>query len=100
MLQKLPVNNFEWIKDTSQFNNDFIKSYNEESNKGYFLEVDVQFLDKFHNFHNNFNNLPFLPERVNIEKVERLIPNLHDKTENIIHMKNLKQSLKNGLVLK
>ena len=100
MLQKLPVNNFEWIKDTSQFNNDFIKSYNEESNKGYFLEVDVQFLDKFHNFHNNFNDLPFLPERVNIEKVERLIPNLHDKTENIIHMKNLKQSLKNGLVLK
>ena len=100
MLQKLPVNNFEWIKDTSQFNNDFIKSYNEESNKGYFLEVDVQFLDKFHNFHYNFNDLPFLPERVNIEKVERLIPNLHDKTENIIHMKNLKQSLKNGLVLK
>ena len=25
MLQKLPVNNFEWIKDTSQFNDDFIK---------------------------------------------------------------------------
>ena len=41
MSQRLPVNNFEWIKDTSQFNKDFIKSYNEESDKGYFLEVDV-----------------------------------------------------------
>ena len=44
MLQKLPVNKFEWIEDTSQFNDfkDFIKSYNEESNEGYFLEVDFQ----------------------------------------------------------
>ena len=30
MFQKLPVNNFEWIKDASQFNEDFIKNYNEE----------------------------------------------------------------------
>ena len=35
MLQKLPVNNFEWIKNTSQFNEDFIKNYNEEVYKGY-----------------------------------------------------------------
>ena len=34
MSQKLPVNNFEWSKDTSQFNEDFIKSYNEESDEG------------------------------------------------------------------
>ena len=34
MLQKLPVNNFEWIEDTSQFNEDFIKKYNENSNEG------------------------------------------------------------------
>ena len=40
-LQKLPVNNFGWIKDTSKFNEDFIKNYNEESDIGYFLEVDV-----------------------------------------------------------
>ena len=41
MLQKLPVNNFEWIEVASQFNEDFIKTYNEESDEGYFLEVDV-----------------------------------------------------------
>ena len=31
--QKLPVNNFEWTEDTSQFNEDFIKIYNKESDK-------------------------------------------------------------------
>ena len=58
MSQKLPVNNFEWIKDTSQINEDFIKSYNKDSDKGYFLEVDVQYLEKLRKLH---NDLPFLP---------------------------------------
>ena len=46
MSQKFPVNNFEWINDTYQFNEDFIKNYNEESDEVYFLEVDVQYLEK------------------------------------------------------
>ena len=54
MLQKLPVNNFEWIKVTSQFNEDFIKTYNEESDDGYFLEVDVQYLEKLHELYDDF----------------------------------------------
>ena len=41
MPQKLPVINFDRIKDTFQSNEDFIKNYNEESNEGYFPEVDV-----------------------------------------------------------
>ena len=97
MSQKLPVNNFEWIKDTSQFNEDFIKNYNEESDEGYFFEVDVQYLEKLHELH---NDLPFLPERMKIEKVEKLVANLHDKTEYVIHIRNLKQALNHGLVLK
>ena len=60
MSQKLPVNNFEWIKDTSQFNEDFIKNYNEESDEEYFLKVDVQYLEKLYELH---NDLPFSPER-------------------------------------
>ena len=47
-LQKLPVNKFEWREEISQFNEDFIKSYNEESDEGYFLEFDVQYLKKLH----------------------------------------------------
>ena len=97
MSQRLPVNNFEWIKDTSQFNEDFIKNYNEESDEGYFLEVDVQYLEKLHELH---NDLPFLPERMKIEKVENLVANLHDKTECVLHIRNLKQALNHGLRLK
>ena len=67
--QKLPVNNFEWIEDTSQLNKSFIKNYNEESDDGYFLEVDVQYLEKLHE---RRNDLPFLSERIKIEKAKSL----------------------------
>ena len=77
MSKKLPVNKFEWLKVTSQFNKDFIKNYNEESDEGYFFEVDVQYLEKLHELP---DDLPFLPEGVKIEKVEKLVANLHDKT--------------------
>ena len=97
MLQKLPVNKFEWIKDTSQFNEDFIKNYKEESDEGHYLEADVQYFEKLLDFH---NDLPFLPERMKIEKVDNLVANLHDKTEYVIHIGNLKQALNRGLVLK
>ena len=46
--EKLPVSNFEWIEDASQFNADFMKNYNKESNEGYFLEVDVKYPEKLH----------------------------------------------------
>ena len=84
MLQKLSVSSFEWTKDTSQFNEDFIKNYNEESDEGYFFEVDIQYLEKLHELH---NDLPILPERMKIEKFEKLVANLHDKTEYVIHIK-------------
>ena len=42
MSQKLSVNNFGWIKDISQFNKDFIKNYNENSDEWCFFEVDAQ----------------------------------------------------------
>ena len=72
MLQKLPVNNFKWIKDNSHFNEDFIKNYNEERDEGYFLEVDVHYLEKSHEL---LNDLPSLPAIMKIEKVEKLVAN-------------------------
>ena len=94
---KAPVNSFEWIKDTSQFNEDFMKSYNEESDEGYFREVDVEYLEKLHEL---YNLLQILRERMEVEKVEKLAANFHDKTEYVIHKRNLKQALNNGLVSK
>ena len=43
MSQKLHVNGFKWKKYVSKFDEDFIKNYNEDSNKGYIFEVDVEF---------------------------------------------------------
>ena len=97
MSQTLPVNNFEWIKDTCQFNEDFIKKYNEVSDEGYFLEVDVQYLEKLHKIH---NGLPFLQERMKIQIAEKLVTNFYDKIEYVIHVRNLKQALDHKLVLK
>ena len=61
--QRLPVNNFEWIEDTSQFNEDFIKSYNEQSDEGYLLGDDAQYPENLRELH---NDLPFLLERMKI----------------------------------
>ena len=48
--QKLPINGLKWVEDLSKFNEDFIKSYNEKCNEGFFLEVDVNFLKVYMNF--------------------------------------------------
>ena len=53
MSRQLPINNFEWLKDSSQFNKDFIKVYNEESDEGYFPEVDIQCFEKLYELHND-----------------------------------------------
>ena len=82
---------------SSQFDKDFIKNYNGKSDEGYFIEVDVQYLEKLRELH---NDLLFLPRRVKIEKIEKLVANLHDKTEYVIHIRNLKQELNHGLALK
>ena len=61
MSQNLPVIKFEWIEDTSQFNEDFMKSYNEESDEGYFFKVDLQYPEKLHKFCNYLLFWPFWP---------------------------------------
>ena len=65
MSKMLPVNNYEQIEDTSQFNEDLIKNYNEESGEEYFFEVDVQYLEKLHKL---YNYLPLLLETMKVEK--------------------------------
>ena len=85
MFDNVAKASIEWIEDTSQFNQDFIKLYNEEINEEYFLEVDVQYPEKLHKLH---NDLLFFPERLESEKVDKLDTNLHNKTEYVIHIRN------------
>ena len=95
MSQKLPVNNFEWIKDTSQFNEDFIKIIMRKVINGIFLMwMKSIFLKLMFNILKNYmnfiNDLSFLPDRMKIGNVERLVANLHD---NLNHRK-FKSSIK------
>ena len=76
MSQKFPVDRVKWVKDTSQFNKDFIENQNEDCDEGYFREVEIQYLEKSHDLH---NDLLFLSGRMKIEKLEKLAANLHDK---------------------
>ena len=75
MSQKLPVKTFKWVKDVSKFDKILIKSYNEESDKEYFIEVDVQYPE---NLDNLYNDLLFSPKRMKIEKVVKLLANLNE----------------------
>ena len=64
------------MDDLSIFTEEFIKSYNENSDIGYHLEVDVEYPKNFHKLH---SGLPFLPERMKINKCTKLVSNLNDK---------------------
>ena len=99
MSQKLPINGFKWVKQKKllKFNEDFIKKYDKNSNKGYFLEVDIDYPKELFNLH---KDLPFLPERKKVEKVEKLICSIEDKEKYVIHIRALKQALNHGLKLK
>ena len=63
-------------KNVSKFDEDFLKNYDEDSNKGYILEVDVEYPKDLHDLH---SDLPFLSERMKIKKCNKLVCNLHNK---------------------
>ena len=67
--QKLPINSFKWVKSLSGFDERFIKNYNENSDIGYFLEINIDYLKELFNLH---KDLPFLPERKKLIHVKSL----------------------------
>ena len=87
MSQKVPANGFKWVGKLSKFNERFIKSYNENSDKGYFLEVDVEYPK---NLFNSQEDLPLLLERKKNRKVKKLICSIEDKEKYVIHIRTLK----------
>ena len=71
-------------------------SYTNCDKKGYLLEVDVKYPEVLHD---SYNDLPFMREKMEINKVEKLVPNLYDKKKYLIHIKASDQDLKHGLIL-
>ena len=80
MSQKLPVNGFKLVEDLSQFNKIFIKNYDENSDKGYFLEVDVEYPKNLFNLQ---SDLPFLPERKKIVRCNKFVCDFYDKKKRL-----------------
>ena len=96
MSKKLPVNGFKWL-DSDKINEDFIKNYDENNDKGYILEVEFKYLKRLHELH---SDLPFLSERMKVDKCEKLVCNLFNKKKYVAHINSLKQALIHGLKLK
>ena len=92
MSQPLPTRGFCWV----DIKPDKISKLAKRKSKGYLLEVDVRYPKELHDSH---NDLPFMCERMKINGVEKLIPNLYDKKRYIIHIRALDQALKHGLAL-
>ena len=82
MSQKLPINDFKWIKQEklSKFNEDFIENYDENGYIGYFLEADIDYPKELFNLH---KDLPFLAESKKVNNVEKLICDI-DKKKNML----------------
>ena len=93
MSKPLPTDSFKWMTDEE------LENWSKVSNKkgkGCILEVDLEYPEKLHDEHNDY---PLAPERLKVNKVDKLIPNLRNKVSYVIHYENLKQYLNLGLTL-
>ena len=98
MSEKLPTHGFKWLSNKeikNLYNNQIVQVWEKTP---CILEVDLEYPEELHDLHNDY---PLCPESVECEKgVKKLIPNLRDKNNYVIHYKNLMQCLKLGMKLK
>ncbi|XP_072033599.1 uncharacterized protein [Amphiura filiformis] len=87
MSQPLPVGDFKWMTPKQ------LDSWGETP---CILEVDLEYPKELHDHHNDY---PLAPERLLVNKVEKLIPNLNNKKKYVVHHEALKQYLELGLKL-
>ena len=113
MSEYLPYEGFKWLKNVDKFD---VMSVNEKSPIGYLLEVDLEYPDKLHELHNDY---PLAPEKlavssdmlskyckkiadkyeIKVGDVKKLIPNLGNKTNYVVHYRNLQLYLSLGMKL-
>ena len=97
MSRKLPADNFEWGENALDFSEEFIKGYDESSDKGYIFKVDVRYPKNLHDLH---SDLPLLLERMKVKKCYKLVCTFYDKEKYLLQIRTLKQELNHGVVLK
>ena len=73
------------------------KNYDEDSDKGYILEVDVEYPKNLLNLH---GDLPFLAERKKIKKCNKFVCNINDEENYVAHIRPLNQAIYHGLILR
>ena len=98
MSLKLPVHSFKWMTNReieNIFNNQIVQVWEKLP---CILEVDLEYPEELHDLHNDY---PLCPERVECDhRVKKLIPNLRDKNNYVVHYKTLMQYLSLGMKLK
>ena len=92
MSQPLPIGGFKWTDG----NPNEISELATRTDKGYVLEIDVSYPKELHNQH---NDLPLMCERMEINGMEKPVPNLRDKKNYVMHIEALNQVLQHGLRL-
>ncbi|XP_065226437.1 uncharacterized protein LOC135849786 [Planococcus citri] len=98
MSQSLPIGKFRWLSE-SEINSFDVRNIPEDGPTGYVLEVDLEYPDHIHDLHSDF---PFCPEKQNTfesSKDTKLIASVQNKSNYILHLRNLTQCLSNGLIL-
>ena len=113
MSEYLPYEKFKWLKNIDEFN---VTSFNERSPIGHFLEVDLEYSDRLHELHNDY---PLGPEKlavssdmlskhgkkiadkyeIKVVDVKKLTPNLGNKSNYVVHYRNLQLYLSLGMQL-
>ena len=113
MSEYLPYEKFKWLKNIDEFN---VTSFNEKSPIGHFLEVDLEYSDRLHKLHNDY---PLGPEKlavssdmlskhgkkiadkyeIKVVDVKKLTPNLGNKSNYVVHYRNLQLYLSLGMQL-
>ena len=116
MSQYLPYANFKWVKNIDKIKQKLMQ-IKKDSPSGYILEVDLEYPQELHDIHNDY---PLAPEKIKIPKewlsdysseitnahnittgtVKKLVPNLMNKNNYVIHYRNLQQCLELGMKFK
>ena len=96
MSKKLPVDGFRWKKKKSRLTQNFEQNYDDGRDKEYIFQVDVGCPKRLQKI---YSDLTYLYERKKIEKSQRLICNMYDNKNYIVHIKTLKLALYYRLIL-